>query len=236
VRVDERRPALSRRPERRVNRRDAHGDLIAPPRPAIRRGRLYQEKPGKKLPIFVKHENYADTRTLYSGLKGKLGRGNWCQFLFRGEIGVSSYSAGKLDSVLNGTSLCHNPIRGSDMENGGLARDMLGFVHDPGPVDEEAAVAPDYPIPRPSSPRFAPRRPRAALPRAARPGLGPRRPDPRHVRWRRCAFTPYVTLWTFLGQALCPDHSCRAAVARLIALLVSHGEAPCSAETDGEKV
>ncbi len=51
------------------------------------------------------------------------------------------------------------------------------------------------------------------------------------VRWRDGVFTPMVTLWTFLGQVLCPDHSCRAAVARLIALLVTRGEAPCSPDT-----
>ena len=44
-------------------------------------------------------------------------------------------------------------------------------------------------------------------------------------------YTPCVTLWTFLGQVLCPDHSCRAAVARLGALLVSRGETPCSSAT-----
>lgn len=51
------------------------------------------------------------------------------------------------------------------------------------------------------------------------------------VRWRDCLFTPMVTLWTFLSQVLCPDHSCRAAVARLSARLVARGEAPCSPET-----
>jgi len=51
------------------------------------------------------------------------------------------------------------------------------------------------------------------------------------VRWRDCGFTPCVTLGTFLGQVLGPDHSCRAAVARLIATLVARGEAPCSPET-----
>ncbi len=51
------------------------------------------------------------------------------------------------------------------------------------------------------------------------------------VRWRDCVFTPHVTLWTFLGQVLCPDHSCRAAVARLIAMLVARGEVPCSPDT-----
>jgi len=51
------------------------------------------------------------------------------------------------------------------------------------------------------------------------------------VRWRDCVFTSCVTLWTFLGQVLCPGHSCRAAVARLIATLVARGEAPCSPDT-----
>jgi hypothetical protein len=51
------------------------------------------------------------------------------------------------------------------------------------------------------------------------------------VRWRDCVYTPCVTLWTFLGQVLGPDHSCRAAVARLIAALVARGEAPCSPDT-----
>lgn len=51
------------------------------------------------------------------------------------------------------------------------------------------------------------------------------------VRWRDCVYTPCVTLWAFLGQVLCPDHSCRAAVARLIVALVARGEAPCSADT-----
>jgi len=51
------------------------------------------------------------------------------------------------------------------------------------------------------------------------------------VRWRDCVFTACVTLRTFLGQVLCPDHPCRAAVARLIAALVARGEAPCSPET-----
>jgi hypothetical protein len=44
-------------------------------------------------------------------------------------------------------------------------------------------------------------------------------------------FSPVVTLWVFLGQALAADPSCRAAVARLIAHRVSRGLQPCSAET-----
>lgn len=44
-------------------------------------------------------------------------------------------------------------------------------------------------------------------------------------------FTPIVTLWTFLSQVLSPDHSCRDAVARLIAWRTSHGMRACSANT-----
>jgi hypothetical protein len=44
-------------------------------------------------------------------------------------------------------------------------------------------------------------------------------------------FSPVVTLWVFLGQALAADQSCRAAVARLIAHRVSLGLEPCSSET-----
>lgn len=56
--------------------------------------------------------------------------------------------------------------------------------------------------------------------------------DAEHARWRDGGvYSPAVTLWTFLGQVLHPDGSCRAAVARLIAALVARGEAPCSAQT-----
>ena len=51
------------------------------------------------------------------------------------------------------------------------------------------------------------------------------------VQFRRSRFTPLVTLWTFLGQVLSPDHSCREAVARLVAFLVGQGERPCAAGT-----
>src|SRR5262245_7572342 len=44
-------------------------------------------------------------------------------------------------------------------------------------------------------------------------------------------FSPLVTLWVFLAQVLSPDHSCRAAVARLIAHRVARGQDPCSAAT-----
>src|SRR5438067_12059829 len=49
--------------------------------------------------------------------------------------------------------------------------------------------------------------------------------------WLDRIFSPLVTLWVFLGQALSADHSCRAAVARLIAHRLSRGQRPCSAET-----
>ena len=49
--------------------------------------------------------------------------------------------------------------------------------------------------------------------------------------WLDRVFSPLVTLWVFLGQVLGADHSCRAAVARLIAHRLAEGQRPCSAET-----
>ena len=49
--------------------------------------------------------------------------------------------------------------------------------------------------------------------------------------WLDRIFSPLVTLWVFLGQVLRGDHSCRAAVARLIAHRLARGQRPCSAET-----
>ena len=49
--------------------------------------------------------------------------------------------------------------------------------------------------------------------------------------WLDRIYPPLITLWVFLGQVLSQDHSCRAAVARLIAHRVSRGQRPCSAET-----
>ncbi len=46
-----------------------------------------------------------------------------------------------------------------------------------------------------------------------------------------CVYTPLVTLRVFLGQVLSADHSCRAAVARLIAYRVARKERACSPET-----
>ena len=49
--------------------------------------------------------------------------------------------------------------------------------------------------------------------------------------WLDRIFSPLVTLWVFLGQVLSADHSCRSAVARLIAHRLAQGQSPCSAET-----
>ena len=51
------------------------------------------------------------------------------------------------------------------------------------------------------------------------------------VCWLDRIYPPLVTLWVFLGQVLSADHSCRAAVARLIAHRISRGQGPCSPET-----
>jgi hypothetical protein len=51
--------------------------------------------------------------------------------------------------------------------------------------------------------------------------------------WREETWTPLLTLWTFLGQAIGQgtDASCRKAVGRALAWLVSRGEPPCLAAT-----
>ena len=51
------------------------------------------------------------------------------------------------------------------------------------------------------------------------------------VRWNDRIYPPLVTLWVFLVQVLSADHSCRAAVARLIAHRISRKQGPCSSET-----
>jgi hypothetical protein len=55
--------------------------------------------------------------------------------------------------------------------------------------------------------------------------------DENHVTFRDRIFTPLVTLWTFLSQVLSPDHSCREAVARLIAFRVARDQNACGPET-----
>lgn len=49
--------------------------------------------------------------------------------------------------------------------------------------------------------------------------------------WQGWIYTPAVTVWVFLAQCLSADHSCRDAVAQLIAWLVAGGRRPCSADT-----
>ena len=49
--------------------------------------------------------------------------------------------------------------------------------------------------------------------------------------WQGWIYTPAVTVWVFLSQCLSSDHSCRDAVARLIAWRLAAGLKPCSAET-----
>jgi hypothetical protein len=49
--------------------------------------------------------------------------------------------------------------------------------------------------------------------------------------WKDRIYSPLVTLWVFLSQVLSADHSCRAAVARLIAHRISQGQPACSANT-----
>jgi hypothetical protein len=49
--------------------------------------------------------------------------------------------------------------------------------------------------------------------------------------WKDRIYTPLVTLWVFLGQVISADHSCRAAVARLIVHRLSQGLSACSAKT-----
>jgi Transposase DDE domain len=44
-------------------------------------------------------------------------------------------------------------------------------------------------------------------------------------------YTPLVTLCAFLSQVLDPDHSCRAAVARLIVWMAVNGRTPCAPDT-----
>ena len=51
--------------------------------------------------------------------------------------------------------------------------------------------------------------------------------------WQGWIYTPAVTVWVFLAQCLSPDHSCREAVARLLAWRVARGLRACSAETGG---
>src|SRR3954469_18827803 len=52
--------------------------------------------------------------------------------------------------------------------------------------------------------------------------------DEHGVRYRDRVFDPVTTLWGFLSQVLSDDHSCRDAVARVIAHRAAGGLATCS--------
>lgn len=55
--------------------------------------------------------------------------------------------------------------------------------------------------------------------------------DAARAAWQGWVYTPAVTVWSFLSQCLSPDHSCRDAVARLVAWRLAQGRSPCSADT-----
>ena len=52
--------------------------------------------------------------------------------------------------------------------------------------------------------------------------------DAEGVAYNESIYTPLVTLCVFLSQVLDPDHSCRAAVARLIVWLAVNKRKPCA--------
>jgi hypothetical protein len=66
------------------------------------------------------------------------------------------------------------------------------------------------------------------------PGEVQRAVEQEGVAFRDCLFTPLVTLWTFLAQVLAADGSCRAAVAKLLALLAARGEAGADDQEGGD--
>jgi len=49
--------------------------------------------------------------------------------------------------------------------------------------------------------------------------------------WQGWIYTPAVTIWVFLTQCFSADHSCRDAVARLIAWRIGLGQKACSPDT-----
>src|ERR1700745_3723393 len=55
--------------------------------------------------------------------------------------------------------------------------------------------------------------------------------DEHGVRYRDRVFDPVTTLWGFLAQVLSDDHSCRDAVARIIAHRAANGLGACSPNT-----
>lgn len=54
---------------------------------------------------------------------------------------------------------------------------------------------------------------------------------PARQLWQGWIYTPAVTVWVFLAQCLSADHSCRDAVAQLLAWLLASGRRRCSAKT-----
>jgi hypothetical protein len=54
---------------------------------------------------------------------------------------------------------------------------------------------------------------------------------PARELWQGWVYTPATTVWVFLSQCLSADHSCRDAVARLIAWRLAQGKRACSADT-----
>src|SRR4051794_3502543 len=55
--------------------------------------------------------------------------------------------------------------------------------------------------------------------------------DEHGVRYRDRVFNPVTTIWSFLSQVLSDDHSCRDAVARIIAHRAAGGLETCSPNT-----
>src|SRR4051794_2952299 len=51
------------------------------------------------------------------------------------------------------------------------------------------------------------------------------------VEYRDRVFNPVTTIWGFLSQVLSEDHSCRDAVARILAHRVASGASACSPNT-----
>ena len=54
--------------------------------------------------------------------------------------------------------------------------------------------------------------------------------DAEGVTFNQSIYTPLVTVCVFLSQVLDPDHSCRAAVARLIVWLAINDREPCAGD------
>lgn len=52
------------------------------------------------------------------------------------------------------------------------------------------------------------------------------------ISFRERIYTPFITLCVFLGQVFSEDHSCREAVARLMAFLIAKDQRPCSPDTN----